>query len=59
MHLVSGDRSDKRDTRKVTVMKPIADERTEARLQSLQAQQALETAQRQLRELNGSPSPVR
>jgi len=59
MHLVSGDRNDKRDARKVTVMKPIADERSVARVQSLQAQQALEAAQRRLRGLNGLPSPIR
>jgi hypothetical protein len=52
MRLVSGDRGNSRSARKVTVMKPVADERSEARLQFLEAQRAIETAQRHLRSLN-------
>lgn len=54
LHLVSGERGGRSRAAEVTAMKPVVETRTAARLDFLQAQQAIETAQRELRELNGT-----
>lgn len=54
MHLITGDRKHSGHARQMTALKPVADRSAEARLEFLEAQQAIETAQRQLRSMNGA-----
>lgn len=55
LHLVSGEHSNRSRAAATTAMKPVLEERSATRLQFLEAQQAIETAQRELRALNRRP----